>query len=376
MSSCLSRRSLVAGMAIAPWLFGQAAGAPQGNGEKKPCTTGRTLDLHIHLFGTGDSGSGCRLSRKITEGSLFKRMAPKLRRQGTTLDEGYVLAMAGQLQRSGLDKGLILAQDAVYGRNGKPDWQNTHFYVPNDHVFAVVRRYPQWMIPCVSINPDRPDALAELDRCIGLGARAVKIHPPTQGVDLADRKHAEFFRRCADRKVLVMVHTGHEHSAPVLDVRLGSPLKLRLALEEGCTVVACHCGTGWPLYDRPDMLPDFLRMIRKHPNLWGDTSVLGTAPRVVDFLRLLADAGAAERLLHGSDFPFPCVPLAFAPVIGLSRAVQLQIIQNRLEQDLALKHALGVGLESARRAYRLIYRHEGTISPADIRPIPGAQSVS
>ena len=83
-----------------------------------------------------------------------------------------------------------------------------------------------------------------------------------------------------------MVHTGHEHSAPVVDIRLADPLKLTLALQEGCTVVACHCGTGWP-GEKPDFSPGFLGMMRRHKRLWGDTAVLGTSKRVDDVKRLL-----------------------------------------------------------------------------------------
>jgi predicted TIM-barrel fold metal-dependent hydrolase len=59
----------------------------------------------------------------------------------------------------------------------------------------------------------------------------LKIHPPTQGVDVSDRRHAPFFRRCAALDVLVLVHTGHEHSAPVIDIALADPLRLELALK-------------------------------------------------------------------------------------------------------------------------------------------------
>jgi predicted TIM-barrel fold metal-dependent hydrolase len=154
-------------------------------------------------------------------------------------------------------------------------------------------------------------------------------------------------------KIVVMVHTGHEHSAPIFKSALANPRKLALALEEGCTVVACHCGTGWPT-DRVDMLPDFLEMIRKYKNLWGDTAVLGSAGRVRDMSRLLAAGEAQDRLLHGSDFPFPATPLAFAGTLGVLEAARLQAIDNPIAQDFALKDALGIGRASAERAYRLI----------------------
>jgi len=110
------------------------------------------------------------------------------------------------------------------------------------------------------------------------------------------------------------------------------------------------------------MLPDFLLMLHKHGNLWGDTAVLGSAGRVRDFLRLLADQGAADRLLHGSDFPFPSFPLVFATALGAKRAIALQRVQNWMEQDLALKEALGIGRASAERAERIIC---GEASPVE-----------
>ena len=351
MMGGFDRRHFCAGALTTPWLARQAAAAAGEESGKAAAT----LDIHIHLFGVGDTTSGCRLPKSTSEGPLFKSLAAmlQLRQRANTLDEGYVLALAELIQKSGLQKGVILAQDAIYDRNGRPDWERTPFYVPNDYLFQVVARYPQWMVPCVSINPRRADAIAELNRCAAKGARVLKIHPPVQGVDLADKGHLKFFQRCADLKMVVMVHTGHEHTAPVVDVGLASPRKLALALDQGCTVVACHCGTGWPA-DRPDMLPDFLAMVRKHENLWGDTSVLGSAGRVRDCLRLLADHEATDRLLHGSDFPFPAVPLAFAGTLGPVKAASLQAIQNPIEQDFALKEALGIGRASAERAYRLI----------------------
>ena len=350
-----SRRRFLAGAIAASWAMSHP-GAASGQDNTM---SGKTLDIHIHLFGTGDGGSGCRLSRGISESPLFQFFVDKLRikKRAETIDEGYVLALAEHLEKSGLDKGVILAQDAVYDGNGKPDWRKTPFYVPNDYLLRIVTRFPRWMIPCVSINPKRADAIDELERCAAKHAKVLKIHPPIQGVDLLEKRYIPFFRPRAELKVVVMVHTGHEHSAPIISAQLANPRKLALALEEGCTVVACHCGTGWPT-DPLDMLPDFLAMIRKHKNLWGDTAVLGSVGRVRDMARLLADDEAKDRLLHGSDFPFPAAPLAFAGTIGMPKAVRLQAIDNLIEQDFALKDALGIGRASAERAYRLICQED------------------
>jgi predicted TIM-barrel fold metal-dependent hydrolase len=352
MSKKLNRRTILASAMAAPWLVSPAMLTAEENSRDKPTMPAPRMDVHVHLFGKGDNNSGCRMSKDITESANFQLLVKLLRveKRAKTLDEGYVLALAEQVEQSGLTKALIYAQDGVYDRTGKPDWERTPVYVPNDYLLKIVARYPKTMMPCVSINPDRRDCITELEHCVEKGARVLKIHPPIQGVDIADKKHTKFFQRCAALKVTVMVHTGHEHASPIFDSGLANPRKMELGLEQGCRMVACHCGTGRPS-DKPDMLPDFLAMIRKHKNLYGDTAVLGGLGRSKDFLRLLDDKLAPERLLHGSDFPFPPAPIAFAEKIGMAEALRLQAMGNLLKQDYELKEALGIGRASAERAY-------------------------
>jgi uncharacterized protein len=352
MSRGITRRAMLGGMLAAPWLPGMTALAADQQTKKEQSPAAPILDIHIHLLGTGDGGSGCRVSPKMAKSLLYEAMTVRFRHVGQTLDESYVLHLADQLESSALTKGVILAHDAIYDRYGKPDWEKTPFYVPNDYLFKIIGRYPKKMIPCVSINPERADALGELDRCFEQGARVLKIHPPIQGVDIADKKHARFFNRCTELKLVLMVHTGYEHASLIVDKELANPDKLVLALDQGCTVVACHCGTGWPT-DRPDMLPNFLSLLRRYKNLWGDTAALGTPGRVGAFSRLLADGEAKDRLLHGSDYPIPTIPLAFAGKISVPDVARLQVMGNSLDQDFALKEALGIGRRSAERAYRL-----------------------
>jgi uncharacterized protein len=152
--------------------------------------------------------------------------------------------------------------------------------------------------------------------------------------------------------MVVLVHTGHEHSAPVIDKTLAGPQRLEFALDQDCTIVACHAGTGWKS-DKPDQLPQFVNLLKRYPKLWGDTAVLGTYGRVRDFYRLLEDAAVRDRLLHGSDFPFPIAPTAFSERIGNEAAERINNEKNGLKKDFELKQALGIGSESAKRSYKL-----------------------
>jgi len=352
MGRAQTRRSFLAGALASPW-WASAIMKPAFSEEalQRP-----TLDIHVHLFGIGDANTGCRISEQITGDRTFKQLIDMLRLRvpGKTMDERYEEVLVQQLNTSGLTKAAILGQDAVYDRNGKVDWPRTSFFVPNDYIFTVVARHAGLMIPCPSINPNRADAIDELIRCHERGARLLKIHPPTQGVDVSDPRHTKFFRCCSERNMIVLVHTGHEHSAPVIDKNLAAPRRLELALEQGCTVVACHAGTGW-IGDCPDQLPEFVALLQRYPKLWGDTAVLGTSGRVRDVERLLEDKELVRsRLLHGSDFPFPATPMAFAARIGAPAAKQIAAELNLLKKDFDLKEALGLGRSSAIRAYELV----------------------
>ncbi len=207
MNYAVNRRSFLMSALSTPLLASQLT---QTN-SVFACEPPPTLDIHVHLFGVGDGGTGCRITKSITEGFQFRYLLSLLRLQvpNKSIDERYEEVLVEQVQGSGLSKVALLGQDAVYDGNGRPDWDRTSFYVPNDHVFAVVARHCESMIACPSINPARADALNELARCHAMGARLLKIHPPTQGVNIADRKYAQFFRCCCELNMVVLVHTGH-----------------------------------------------------------------------------------------------------------------------------------------------------------------------
>lgn len=352
MNSVHDRRSFLAGVLASPWL----ASTFMKSASSEEIRQRPTFDIHTHLFGVGDADTGCRVSEAITDGPAFRYLMEvlDLRVPGKTVDERYEEVLVEQVKASGLTKAAILGQDAVYDGDGKANWDRTSFYVPNDYIFTVAARNPDILVACPSINPNRGDAVEELIRCHKQGARMLKIHPPTQGVDVADLRHTKFFRCCSELNMTVLAHTGHEHSAPVIDKNLAAPHRLELALDEGCTVVACHAGTGW-ISDSPDQLPEFVSLLKRYPKLWGDTAVLGTAGRVRDVERLLEDKElVCSRLLHGSDFPFPAAPMAFSARIGKPAAKRIDSETNWLRKDFDLKEALGIGRVSAERGYELV----------------------
>lgn len=301
------------------------------------------VDFHVHLFGIGDGNTGCRLSQKQRRHINFRYFLKLLNlSENGRLDQDYVERLAGQVRASSLKQVVLQAWDGRYDQQGKLDWERTtSLYVPNDYLFKVVRQHPGLFVPCLSINPKRRDALDELDRGAALGAKVVKIHPPTMDVDPGEARFRPFYRRCAEQKIIVMAHTGSEHAADAAGMANSTPLKLALALEEGCTVIAAHAGMT-AFFDKEDFFPDFVTLARRHPNLYCDTSILGSVTRWRCLRRLQAAPEALARAVHGSDFPFPSNALVFWNRLPRAELSKLLAERNLLERDYRLKQALGL----------------------------------
>jgi hypothetical protein len=65
------------------------------------------------------------------------------------------------------------------------------------------------------------------------------------GLDPSDERCIPFYKKCKELGLVILCHTGREHSvdAGFHDNELGNPLRLRLPLDMGVTVIAAHCAT-------------------------------------------------------------------------------------------------------------------------------------
>lgn len=319
------------------------------------------VDGHAHLF--GDEGwppihnKSCGLSpaqkANPTYGLLMRLLGlPKEQREG--LNERYVEALVRQArearQRLGSLRVVLLAQDCRYTEAGEPDWEHSTVYVPNHHLFRIVERYPDLFIACPSLNPRRKDWEAELEYCLSQGAHVLKIHPPTQDVNPGDPRFRAFFRRCAEQGMGVMVHTGAEHSAPISSSTLGDPRLLKLALEEGCLVVAAHSGTK-AFFDPPreDHFGDLAGLMMEHPRLYGDTAVLGSQFRWRCVPTIVETPQVLPRVVHASDWPFPSNAMVFWHRLHPFHLVALMAEPNLFVRDLRIKQALGLPIDGFTR---------------------------
>src|SRR5690242_2411822 len=66
---------------------------------------------------------------------------------------------------------------------------------------ALVEHYADLFKAGVSINPQRRDAIEELERCVLRGASLVKVLPNAQHFDLANPAYIPFYKRLAELKI-------------------------------------------------------------------------------------------------------------------------------------------------------------------------------
>ena len=71
-------------------------------------------------------------------------------------------------------KCCILAFDAFYEKDGTRSDAKTTFYVPNDYSLRLGAEFPEYFYPVGSVNPYRPDAERELERCAARGITIIK----------------------------------------------------------------------------------------------------------------------------------------------------------------------------------------------------------
>jgi len=316
------------------------------------------IDFHVHLFGTGDGGTGCFLSAKQKRRVNYRAFLSLLNlSENGRIDEDYVQKLVAQMRESSLARAVLVGQDCRYDTGGKPDFGNTSFFVPNDYLLRVAHRFPELFVPCISVNPKRRDAVDELERCAERGARVLKIHPPIQDVDPGEGRFRPFYRRCAEKGIIIMVHTGAEHLAEIVGDALSDPLRLVPALEEGAVVVAAHSGTA-AFFDREDFFPHMITLVRRFPNLYCDTAVMASMFRWRALPRLLDTPEVLGRAIHGSDFPFPANALVHWNRLSRSMLLSLLSERNLLERDYRLKRAIGIPAEVFGRGAMLLEKRK------------------
>lgn len=317
----------------------------------------KPIDMHLHIVGNGQSGSGCWLNISHPYRPLANYILKHIRLgaglQSSDFDSVYINHVLDMLRGSSIASAVILAMDDVYNEDGTIRKNAGTFYVPNDYVLRLAREHKEFL-PAVSIHPARKDAIDELDRCVEAGAVMMKCLPNCHNIDCSDKRYQKFWDRMAYHKLPLLAHTGGEHTVKVVNKKYSDPRILRLPLECGVTVIAAHCATKSGLTDR-DYFPILVEMMKEHPNLFGDNSAMNVPLRGKHIPECTEDP-VASRIVFGTDFPVP-VSGYWARLRGfIDKDTQKKWDKNPnvLERDFQLKKACGFAPESFTRVWKLL----------------------
>jgi uncharacterized protein len=297
------------------------------------------IDCHVHLAAFRTADNGCYISPKMLRSPLFRFLLWKHgldSDDATRSNQKYVDDLLAELRLSKYaEKAVLLGMDGVYDSNGRLDLESTDFLVGNDYVLALARSYPNEFLAGVSINPQRRDAIDELERCIEAGAKLVKVLPNVQGFDPANRQYISFYRKLAQHRVPFLSHVGYEFSLIGKDQSAGDPRKLRVPLDEGVTVIAAHGCSNGLIFSEP-YLQTFLDLVSRYKNFYADVSALTQPNRFGMLFRLRRHPEVHNRLLFGTDYP---LPVFYLPTKTFRT-------NNRFDRQYLILKYLGVGFRS------------------------------
>ena len=302
------------------------------------------IDAHTHLFAMDAKNHKCFVSETLSDDLFFKFLVRSVGVSEELTPEEFDIAYADKLARlvreaKYLDKAVIFALDARRDSNGEFD-PATELMISNDWAIEACKRHPDVFLFAASVHPARADALDELDRCAKAGAVGVKWIPGSQVIAPSDRRYLKFYERMAEHGLVLSSHTGYEHTLTANDQSLNDPELLRLPLEVGVKVVACHSGTSG-FHHRIEYFPKFARLVQEFENLYGDTAAITSLYRGPYRKRLLETPVVKERIIHGTDYPVPPMPIVWPVSIGPIKAAKLQFHKNPFDRDYLAKKLAG-----------------------------------
>jgi uncharacterized protein len=330
-------------------------------------------DVHTHLLGTGDSGSGCMVHESASQWWHPMEVVRKkailnaacVPGDAPSVDRAYVQ----RLQTLAADfapgaRWLLFAFEHAHDDAGRVAPGNTTFHVPDAYARTIAAQTPERFAWVASIHPYARNAVARLDRAITQGALAVKWLPSAMNIDLRSPRCQAFYDKLAAARLPLIVHCGEEKAVPGAGRdELGNPLHVRVPLQAGVRVIMAHCASlghaadtdrrSAPAVAAFDL---FARLMdeRAHKDLLlGDVSAVFQVNRSAASQRMLLERSDWHpRLLHGSDYPLPgVIPLTLPERMvqhGLLDAAHVPTLKavrehNPLLFDFMLKRLVKTG---------------------------------
>lgn len=303
------------------------------------------IDVHVHIAAFPNGKNGCCMSPGFQKGVLVRLVKWKLGLKGNAPDEineFYVDRLLSDLKSSRfVAKVVVLALDGVYDESGNFDVNKTHMMIGNDFVHAIVEKHPNELLFGASVNPQRRDALEELDRVIEKGAKLIKVLPPSQVFDPMNPRYRPYYRRLADRKIPLLCHIGYEFSVTAGKQSFGFPENLRLALDEGVNVIGAHaCSSA--VFVQGRFYKMYLDLMKSYKNFYVDLSAVTLPNRASIVYHLRHHPEHFDRFLFGTDYPLSSYATPFLGSLSPRMQWRLWRTKNIFDKQALTLQEMGI----------------------------------
>lgn len=183
----------------------------------------------------------------------------------------------------------------------------------NDATAALVRSGGGKVIGFMSVHPDAPDVLDEMERAYkDLSLRGIKLGPNYQNFDPLGENARRVYARAQELGLPVLFHQG---TSPIRDapLRYAHPLvmdEVAMAFPD-LRIVMAHLAHPW--------IEDCLVVVRKHPNVYADVSARFYRPwSFYNGMRYAYEWAVMDKLFFGTDWPVTTPAEAMAGLRGLN----------------------------------------------------------
>ena len=280
----------------------------------------RVIDVHAHCaFPEAMALMGLRYPTRENPG------LPQVLR----VDADQVPARLAAMDAQGIDLEVLSINPFWYG--AEPDLARQVAALQNEGLAEVVGRHPDRFAGLASVALQHPALAAEqLEHAVrALGLKGALIGGSVEGVELSDRRFDPFWAKAEALGALVFIHP---QGVPDLAKRLagsgglgnviGNPLETTIALSHlifegtldrhpGVKILAAHGGGYLPSYAaRSDAgirtFPGtYTTPLKKAPTAYLKDLYYDSLVFTPEALRHLVAEVGAERIMLGTDFPYP-----------------------------------------------------------------------
>lgn len=264
------------------------------------------IDFHTHAF----------------PDKLAEKAIPRLAEQGNVVPfcDGTVGGLLKKSEEDGVD--ICVVHSIATKKEQETNVNN----------FAISLLENDKIIPFGSVFPGSETALYEIERLHSAGVKGIKLHPEYQNFYIDDECVYEIYKKCASLSMVIEVHAGGDVAfAPPVHATPERIEKISSMFPDTVFVFA-HMG-GYDMWDK------FSRCVRRHENMYIDTSMTDTVAKleVKTALKIIDNVGV-DRVLFGSDMPWArqCVSIEKVLSFGLSSQENRMIFCDNAKRLLGL----------------------------------------